>query len=161
MYYVKKIHNNLKKKKKNCLHDNPISKLNCSSNNKTSWQGCKQTTASSLKLCFWFISEIMQSIQAFIDSPALAQMLFGYYRFVTLVNANNSIGLFKILTRLVQWHPRQNFLSCLLTSMTADDMSGFHDYYWWCNFLNSYGKISTTTPCDSVSRGKITLENQG
>ena len=29
-------------------------------------------------------------------------MLFGYYRFVTLVTANNSIGLFKISTMLLQ-----------------------------------------------------------
>ena len=32
-----------------------------------------------------------------IDSPALAKMLLGYYRFISLVTANNSIGLFKIL----------------------------------------------------------------
>ena len=43
-----------------------VTELNCSSNNKASWQGCIQTTASSLKLCaFDLFGELMQNIQAF------------------------------------------------------------------------------------------------
>ena len=50
-------------------------------------------------------------------------MLLWSYRFVTLVTANNSVGLFKISTMFLQWRRRQNFLSRLFTSTTTDDVT--------------------------------------
>ena len=46
-------------------------------------------------------------------------MLFGNYRSVTVVISKNSIGLFKISTILLQWHPGKTVLSA------------YSDDYWW------------------------------
>ena len=87
-----------------------------------------------LLIYFWNNAEHPSfSISNVIDSPALAQMLFEYYRFVTSVTASNSIGLFKNSTMLLRWHTQQNVLPRLFTLTTTDDMSGSRDHYWWCN----------------------------
>ena len=73
--------------------------------------------------------------------------IIGYFTFVTLVTEINSIGIFKISTMLLQWHPQQNCLICsyrwlLMTcrvfATTTDDVTAS-----WRAVLIRGGKFQT------------------